>query len=240
MISIENLSVQFGGVKALSDLSVELSAPIIGIIGPNGAGKTTLLNAFSGFVPLSAGSRIEAFGSDLLAMKPHARARWGLRRSFQTEQVVDDLSVADNIRVMLDDARMSAVHKWHALLRALRFVGLEDKARWLGSDLNSFERRMLEIGRALAGNPKIVLLDEPGGGLGNIETDALREVIRRIHAEFGAMTLLIDHDVDLISATCIETMVLDFGSLIAHGPTTSVLADPKVKSAYLGDEEIAA
>lgn len=240
MINIKNLSVQFGGVKALNGLSVELRAPIIGIIGPNGAGKTTLLNAFSGFVPLSAGSRIEAFGSDLLAMKPHTRARWGLRRSFQTEQIIEDLSVVDNIRVMLDAAPISAALKQDGLLRALRFVGLEAKARWLSSDLNSFERRMLEIGRALAGNPRIVLLDEPGGGFGNIETDALRDVIRRIHVEFGAMTLLIDHDVDLISATCIETMVLDFGCLIAHGPTASVLADPKVKSAYLGDEEIAA
>jgi len=238
MIHIQNLSVQFGGVRALNNLSITLGAPIIGVIGPNGAGKTTLLNAFSGFVGLSNGSRIQAFGADLLGMTPHARARWGLRRSFQAEQVVDELSVADNMRVMLDGAPMSAALKQQALLRALHFVGLEAKALRLGGELNAFERRMVEIGRTLAGNPKIVLLDEPGGGLGTMETDALRDVILRIHAEFGAMTLLIDHDMDLISATCSETMVLDFGTLIAHGPTATVLADPKVKCAYLGDAEI--
>ncbi len=238
MIHIQNLSVQFGGVRALNNLSLTLSAPIIGVIGPNGAGKTTLLNAFSGFVRVSNGSRIQAFGADLLGMLPHARARWGLRRSFQAEQVVDELNVADNMRVMLDGAPMSAAAKQKSLLRALRFVGLEAKAFWPGGELNAFERRMVEIGRALAGNPKIILLDEPGGGLGNMETEALCGVIQRIHAEFGAMTLLIDHDMDLISATCSETMVLDFGTLIAHGPTATVLADPTVQSAYLGDAEI--
>lgn len=239
MIKVENLTVQFGGVKALNRVCVDLAAPVVGIIGPNGAGKTTLLNAFSGFVAPAPGSRISVESVDLLTMAPAARARWGLRRSFQAEQVVDDLSVAENVQVMLDSSALARPARREALDRALRFVGLHDQAHRHGRSLNAFERRLVELARAVSGHPRIVLLDEPGGGLSGSEVDTLRSVIGRIHAEFGAQTLLIDHDVDLIAAACVETMVLDFGTLIAHGPTAQVLADSRVKSAYLG-EEIAA
>jgi len=234
MIRIDNLTVQFGGVKALNDVCVHLVGPVVGIIGPNGAGKTTLLNAFSGFVPTAAGSRISMDDVDLLALTPPARARWGVRRSFQAEQVVDDLSVAENVQVILDSSALSRQERRAALERALRFVDLEDQAGRPGGSLNAFERRLVELARAVAGRPRVVLLDEPGGGLSGGEVDMLREVIGRIHPEFGACTLLIDHDVELITAACVETMVLDFGTLIAHGPTAQVLADPQVRNAYLG------
>ncbi|MBC7940358.1 MAG: ATP-binding cassette domain-containing protein, partial [Chitinophagaceae bacterium] len=199
MIAIENLTVQFGGVKALNDIGVELCAPVVGIIGPNGAGKTTLLNAFSGFVKPSAASRISAEGIDLLTLTPAARARWGVRRSFQAEQVVDELTVAENVQVVLDSSDLSRAERRDALQRALRFVGMHDQTDRKGGSLNSFERRRVELARTVAGRPRIVLLDEPGGGLSGLEVDTLRDMIGGIHAEFNAQTLLIDHDMALIA-----------------------------------------
>jgi branched-chain amino acid transport system ATP-binding protein len=238
MIEIEDISVSFGGVRALSNISAILRDPIVGIIGPNGAGKTTLLNVFSGFVSATTGT-IRVFGADVLAMAPHQRARWGVRRSFQTEQVVDDLSVADNVRVMLDSLRYSAAEREREVAKAIAYVGLSDKGHEPAQGLNAFERRMVELAKTLVGAPQLVLLDEPGAGLRAHEVATLREVIVGIHANFGAMTLLIDHDVDLIAATCVSAMVLDFGELIAFGPTAEVLRDPRVKAAYLGIEEVA-
>lgn len=239
MIEIRDLSVSFGGVRALDNLNVTLGDAIVGIIGPNGAGKTTLLNVFSGFVDPQRGS-IRAFGADLLALPPHKRARWGLRRSFQTEQVVDDLSVADNVRVMLDALPHAArADKEGQIAQALDYTGLGAQAHAPGAALNAFQRRMLELAKTLVGAPKIVLLDEPGAGLRDEEVDALRDAILGIHARFGAMTLLIDHDVEMIAATCISTMVLDFGQLLAAGATAEVLRDERVKAAYLGLEEAA-
>jgi branched-chain amino acid transport system ATP-binding protein len=239
MIEIRDVSVSFGGVRALSNLTVTLDDPVVGIIGPNGAGKTTLLNVFSGFVAPSAGS-ILAFGADLLAMRPHQRARWGLRRSFQTEQVVDDLSVADNVRAMLDSLKVASRHDREGQIdKALDFVGLTGKANEFGGSLNTYERRMVELAKTLVGSPKIVLLDEPGAGLREAEVDALREAILGIHDRFGAMTLLIDHDVEMIAATCVSTVVLDFGQLLVVGPTADILKDERVKAAYLGIEEMA-
>ena len=127
-ITIRDLSVSFGGVQALTGLDATLDDGITGVIGPNGAGKTTLLNVFSGFVPARRGS-ITAFGTDLLALPPHRRARWGLRRSFQTEQVVDDLSVADNVRAVLDPLDLTRREKAAEIAAALAHVGLGPRAR---------------------------------------------------------------------------------------------------------------
>jgi branched-chain amino acid transport system ATP-binding protein len=238
MIEIDDISVAFGGVRALSNVSATLRDPIVGIIGPNGAGKTTLLNVFSGFVAAASGS-IRAFGADVLAMAPHQRARWGLRRSFQTEQVVDDLSVADNVRVMLDSLRYSTTDKTRDIAKALDYVRLGGKRHEMAQGLNAFERRMVELAKTFVGGPKLVLLDEPGAGLRAHEVAALREIIVGINKTFGATTLLIDHDVELIAATCVSTLVLDFGEVIAFGPTADVLRDSRVKAAYLGIEEVA-
>jgi len=238
MIEIRDLSVSFGGVHALDSLTMTLKDPVVGIIGPNGAGKTTLLNVFSGFVTPSSGS-LRAFGTELLAMWPHERARWGLRRSFQTEQVVDDLSVWDNVRVVLDSApRVPGTDPRAQISTALEFVGLSRQAGVMGAALNAYERRMVELAKTVVGVPRVILLDEPGAGLRDDEAAMLREIILGIHPRFGATVLLIDHDVELIVATCASTVVLDFGQLLVVGPTADVLRDERVKAAYLGFEEL--
>ena len=236
MILIENVTVTFGGVTALNHLTVALDKPVFGIIGPNGAGKTTFLNVLSGFVTPRSG-RITMDGMDLLRLAPHQRARFGLRRSFQKEQVVDELSVEDNVRVVLDPLALSGAERQRALMAALEFVGLSALRDIHAAGLNAFERRMVEIARCIVGKPRLILLDEPGAGFSQGEVDRLRQVIDGIRTFNGATTLLIDHDVDLIQAVCEDTMVLDFGSLIAVGATAAVLTDPKVRAVYLGMED---
>jgi branched-chain amino acid transport system ATP-binding protein len=238
MISIRDLTVTFGGVMALNKVTVELVTPVVGIIGPNGAGKTTFLNVLSGFITPAAGS-IRAFGAEILPMPPHKRSRWGLRRSFQKEQVVDELTVEDNVGVMIDSLGFSHAERERQLAQALEFCGLSSIRKARAQGLNAFQRRMTEIARCLAGKPKVLMLDEPGAGLSQTEVDRLRQIILGIHAFNGAMTLLIDHDVDLIQAVCGATMVLDFGSLVISGPTREVLSDPRVRAVYLGAEEVA-
>jgi branched-chain amino acid transport system ATP-binding protein len=238
MISIRDITVTFGGVVALNKVTVDLTDPVVGIIGPNGAGKTTILNVFSGFLTPKTGS-INAFGTELLALKPHMRSRWGLRRSFQKEQVVDELSVEDNVGVVLDSLPLGGAERERHLSAALEFVGLTAVRRERASGLNAFQRRMTEIARCAAGPARLLLLDEPGAGLSQNEVDMLRRTISDIHAFNGAMTLLIDHDVDLIQAVCSSTMVLDFGSLVTSGPTRDVLNDQRVRAVYLGVEEVA-
>lgn len=237
MIEIDNLTVSFGGVTALRSVSVSLDAPVVGIIGPNGAGKTTFLNVLSGFVRPQAG-RILAFGDDLTGLLPHQRARWGLRRSFQKEQAVDELTVEDNVRVVLDALALPRRETEGDLQQALEFTGVTHLRRQPVATLNAFERRMTELARCVAGRPKLILLDEPGAGFSQVEVGLLRGVIDGIAGTIGARTFLIDHDVDLIQATCQHTMVLDFGSLVTYGETATVLADDRVRAVYLGTEEV--
>ena len=238
MISIRDITVTFGGVVALNKVTVDLTDPVVGIIGPNGAGKTTVLNVLSGFLTPKTGS-INAFGTELLALKPHMRSRWGLRRSFQKEQVVDELSVEDNVGVVLDSLSFSRAERERHLSAALEFAGLGSIRHERAAGLNAFQRRMTEIARCCAGPARLLLLDEPGAGLSQNEVEILRRTISDIHAFNGATTLLIDHDVDLIQAVCSSTMVLDFGSLVTSGPTREVLSDPRVRAVYLGVEEVA-
>jgi ABC-type branched-subunit amino acid transport system ATPase component len=137
------------------------------------------------------------------------------------------------------DSQPGAAGKAQAIAKALDYVRLGDKRHAMAQGLNAFERRMVELAKTFVGAPKLVLLDEPGAGLRAHEVDTLREVILGVHGAFGATTLLIDHNVDLIAATCTSTLVLDFGQVIAFGPTAEVLRDPRVKAAYLGIEEVA-
>ena len=238
MIAIRDITVSFGGVTALNHVTVDLSDTVVGIIGPNGAGKTTFLNVLSGFITPRGGS-IQAFGVEILPMSPHLRSRWGLRRSFQKEQVVDELTIEDNVGVVLDNLSLSGRERERHLAAALEFCGLASIRKSRAGGLNAFQRRMTEIARCAAGKPKVLMLDEPGAGLSQNEMDILRRTIMDIHAFNGAMTLLIDHDVDLIQAVCSSTMVLDFGSLVVAGPTRDVLSDSRVRAVYLGVEEVA-
>lgn len=236
MIDVQTISVHFGGVVALNQVSAQFTAPVNGIIGPNGAGKTTLMNVISGFVKVHSG-QIVMDGTNLLSLAPYRRAHWGLRRSFQKEEIANDLSVFDNVLVQVDHTGASA-SKRDEVTRMLTLVGMADKADRMGRTLNSFERRLTDIAKCLVGNPKLVMFDEPAGGLSIEESRQLGELIQSVPGETGAQVLVIDHDVELISRICTDTLVLDFGKKIAFGPTADVLADPKVKAAYLGTEEV--
>lgn len=236
MIEVRDVTVRFGGVVALSNVSTTFSKPVSGIIGPNGAGKTTLMNVFSGFVG-STGA-ISCDGQDLTRLAPHKRAHFGLRRSFQKEEIANDLTVFENVLVQIDNIRPTDRSRAADVAHMLEFVGLGDKANVPGEKLNTFERRLADVAKCLVGSPRVILFDEPAGGMSVDETQRLGELIKGIHAETGAQTLVIDHDVDLIREICEETLVLDFGCKIAFGDTGTVLADPKVKAAYLGIEEV--
>jgi ABC-type branched-subunit amino acid transport system ATPase component len=237
VIEIDGLEVRFGGVTAISNLSATLDSPVTGLIGPNGAGKTTLLNILSGFLTPTAGT-VKVDGTNISQIPTHRRAAFGIRRTFQTEQVVLNLSIHDNVAAVLDHIP-SKKDRNEEIRAALRYTGIHDRRHLLGGDLAASDRRMVEIARCLVGGPRLVMMDEPGAGLSESESDFLRQVIIGIPEFCGAQVLLVDHDVDLISDTCATTLVLDFGSKIAYGPVQEALKDPKVRAAYLGEAEAA-
>jgi branched-chain amino acid transport system ATP-binding protein len=240
VIAVEELTVRFGGVTPIDGMSVEFASGTCGLIGPNGAGKTTFFNVLSGFVrPASGGVR--AFDENLLGMADFKRARWGLRRTFQTEQAIEELSVYDNVALVYEHSATDRSAREEDVLGAIGFVGLEGDPHRRVAVLGARERRLVEVARAVVGKPRIVLLDEPAAGLSDEETVQLGRVIQRIPEHMGALVVLVDHDMSLVSACCGTTAVLDFGKLIAAGPTAEVLRDEKVIAAYLGaDEEEAA
>ena len=237
MIEVAGLTVRFGGVTSLDGMSVTFEAGTCGLIGPNGAGKTTFFNVLSGFVRPVTGT-VRAFGEDLLSMVHYRRARWGVRRTFQTEQAIEELSVFDNVAMVHEHARLSGASRRQDVLDAISFVGLDaDPSARVGT-LPAGQRRLVEVARAVVGRPRLVLLDEPAAGLPDEETSHLAEVIRRIPEQTGALAILVDHDMSLVSACCATTAVLDFGKLIASGPTAEVLRDERVIRAYLGTAEV--
>jgi len=213
-----------------------LNSRISGLIGPNGAGKTTLLNVFSGFVTPVRGS-VAVNGQMLTGVAPHLRANLGLRRTFQTDQIADDLTLFENVLAVADHAGLSSHDAEQDVKAAIEYVGLSKRLNRKGSDLSTEERHLAEIAKALIGRPILVMLDEPGAGMSESESQHLERVIRGIPDYCGAQVFLIDHDVELIAACCDETMVLDFGKLLALGPTHEVLQDAEVQKAYLGGFE---
>jgi len=182
---------------------------------------------------------VAAFGEDLLSITHFRRARWGVRRTFQTEQAIEELSVFDNVAMIHENSKMSGSSRRQDVLDAITFVGMDiDPASRVGT-LGAAQRRLVELARAVVGRPRLVLLDEPAAGLPDEETGHMGQVIRRIPEQTGAMTILVDHDMSLVSACCEETAVLDFGKMIASGTTAEVLRDERVIRAYLGTEEVA-
>jgi len=238
MIEVSDLRVRFGGVTPIDGMTVTFPQGTCGLIGPNGAGKTTFFNVLSGFVKPAAGS-VTAFGDNLLGMPDFRRARWGLRRTFQTEQAIEKLSMYDNVALVHEHSEQGRAARDEDVLGALSFVGLDGDPGTKVGTLGARERRLVEVARAVVGKPRVVLLDEPAAGLPDEETQHMGSVIRRIPEHMGALVILVDHDMSLVSACCEVTEVLDFGKLIASGPTEEVLRDEQVMRAYLGTEDAA-
>jgi len=235
MIEVNDLRVRFGGVTPIDGMTLTFPGGTCGLIGPNGAGKTTFFNVLSGFVK-PIGGTISAYGENLLAMPDFRRARWGLRRTFQTEQAIEKLSVHDNVALAHEHSERNRSARREDVLGALEFVGLDVDPNVKVGTLGARDRRLVEVARAVVGKPRLVLLDEPAAGLPDEETEHMGGVIRRIPEHMGALVILVDHDMSLVSACCEVTAVLDFGKLIASGPTPDVLRDEHVIRAYLGTQ----
>ena len=248
-LEVRDLTVRFGGIVANDSVTLAVRAGgIAGLIGPNGAGKTTLFNVITGAQPPTEG-RILLEGVDITGMNRQERARRGMARTFQNLSLVPSLSVLDN--VSLGFGRFRSAGLTSALLQlpgsrrqdrrirelggaALDFVGLGSVIDAPTSDLSYGDRRRLEIARALACDPKLLLLDEPSAGMSPFETAALADVIRRAHERFGVTVFLVEHDMSFVRALAQECTVIEFGRVIASGATATVLADPRVAEAYLG------
>jgi branched-chain amino acid transport system ATP-binding protein len=241
MIEIKDLTVRFGGVTPLDHMTITFGDGTNGLIGPNGAGKTTFFNVLSGFVRPSEGA-VTAFDANLLSMPHFRRARWGVRRTFQTEQAIEELTIYDNVMMVHEhSSKNGRGSREEDVLGAIEFVGLTASPYDRVGTLGAADRRLVEIARAVVGTPRVVLLDEPAAGLPDEETERMGAIIQKIPEDIGALVILVDHDMSLVSACCSKTAVLDFGELIASGDTAEVLRDDKVKRAYLGtDSEEAA
>ncbi|GAB6038183.1 ABC transporter ATP-binding protein [Fundidesulfovibrio butyratiphilus] len=252
LLRVRGASVRFGGVQALSEVGLDIPhRAVVSVIGPNGAGKTTLLGVISGAVA-SPGARIELAGSDIGGQKPHQRARAGVVRTFQNLEIFTTMSVVENVMTgahllarysVLDSVlRTPRFHREERRLRELAlerlaFVGLVDKAALPAGDLPYGEQRLLELARALASSPKLLLLDEPAAGMNTRETAALAKLIARVRDKLGVGVLLVEHDMDLVMDISDQVTVLNFGRVLAQGEPAVVQANPEVVAAYLGEDQ---
>jgi branched-chain amino acid transport system ATP-binding protein len=241
-LQAEQVTVRFGGVVAVDnvDLSVEPAA-ITGLIGPNGAGKTTIFNVLGGLQP-PTGGRVLLEGNDITRLKAHARARRGMARTFQRLETFGSLSVRDNIQVAAEIRKGWARDRSNPSAVAdelIDRIGLADVADARVDAVPTGTARLVELARALATRPTLLLLDEPGSGLDHLETGVLGDVLVELAAE-GMAVLLVEHDVELVMRVCDRVNVLDFGRLIAEGTPVEVQGDPAVQAAYLGagDEDL--
>jgi branched-chain amino acid transport system ATP-binding protein len=250
ILRLDHVTRRFGGLIAVDDVSLEIPAQgITAIIGPNGAGKTTLFNVISGFGEPSAG-RVVFDGHDITGLAPEAIAGRGLVRTFQLAQLFDDLTVLENVKVgrhlHTKGGLLTAVMPFRAAnieaaveataRRLLEQVGLTAQADTLAAVLPYGQKRLLEITRALAAEPRILLLDEPAAGLNRDETVRLAALLREIAAA-GTAVLLIEHDMSLVMTVAERIVVLDFGRLIAEGTPSEVRQNRDVIAAYLGTAE---
>ena len=231
LLETHDVRVRFGGVMALGGVAISVPAGLVtGLIGPNGAGKTTLFNVISGIqVPTSGSVSID--GNDVTHISPHRRARLGVARTFQRLELFGSLSVRDNVRVAAELARVPDTKTW--VNSILERVGIADLADRTAGDLPTGSARLVEIARALATRPRLLLLDEPASGLDEAETEHLGALLRALAAE-GLGVLLVEHDVGLVMRVCDEIFVLDLGVIIAHGTPAAIKENPLVLSAYLG------
>jgi branched-chain amino acid transport system ATP-binding protein len=228
---LDSIEVHFGGVAAVAGASLRAEpGRVTGLIGPNGAGKTTLFNVVSGMITPNDG-RVELDGRDLTQTAPHRRARLGVARTFQRLELFGSLSVFDNVRVAAEIAGRPAPGAVAASL--LERVGIAEHAGRVAGDLPTGTARLVEVTRALAIDPCVLLLDEPASGLDEEETVRLGELLQSLAAD-GLAVLLVEHDMELVMNICDVVYVLDVGVVIASGPPEEVRRDAAVVKAYLG------
>ena len=245
ILATRDLGLDIGGARIVADVSLEVRAgELIGIIGPNGAGKTTLFNLLSGTIRPTTGS-VELDGKDVTRDPPHRRTQAGLGRSFQVSSVFPLLSVGENVRLAaeaklggtLNIARQAARYR-PALDRAgdaLGKVGLAPRAAWPAGMLSHGDKRKLELAMLLAGDPRVILLDEPMAGVSVEDVDGLVELIRSVHADEGRTVLLVEHRMEVVIGLAERIAVMHHGALLAFDTPDRVMADETVQTAYLGE-----
>ncbi len=245
LLEADEMSVTFGGLRAVDGANLRVEeGQLVGLIGPNGAGKTTCIDALTGFVPTSNGS-IRLQGRDITSVPPHRRSHLGLGRTWQSVEPFQDLSVRENLEVAVDRPRW-----WSPLADILRpnrdrsmpsvdwalgLLGLDELGSRMPSELPHGQRKLLGVARALAAEPRLVLMDEPAAGLDTEESQLLGRRLRGI-TDHGITVFLVDHDMGLVLSVCDYIYVIEFGRLIAEGPPAEIRADERVISAYLGEQ----
>ena len=250
MLDVKNLSISFGGLKAVDDFSITIEkGQLYGLIGPNGAGKTTIFNLLTGVYKPDVG-RILLDGKDITGHKAIQINQAGIARTFQNIRLFKELSVLDNVKVGLHNhhkystlsgiLRLPSYYKVEKemderAMELLKVFDLDKEFDYKASNLPYGKQRKLEIARALATEPKLLLLDEPAAGMNPNETAELMKTIRFVRDHFDMTVLLIEHDMKLVSGICERLTVLNFGHMLAEGPTSEVLSNPEVIKAYLGE-----
>jgi len=250
MLEVTALGISFGGLRAVDELNMQIEAgALVGLIGPNGAGKTTVFNMLTGvYRPTDGGIRLD--GQNLIGKKPHEICRLGVARTFQNIRLFNNLSVLDNVKTALHNQtkyslaeslthfgsyRKKEQQMTERALEILKVFQLDTMASYQAANLPYGRQRKLEIARALATNPKLLLLDEPAAGMNPNETGELMQTIELVRRQFGVTILLIEHDMKLVSGICEYLYVLNFGRLLAEGTPKDVLKNPQVITAYLGE-----
>ncbi len=250
LLEVKNLSISFGGLLAVDNFNLTIKeGQLAGLIGPNGAGKTTVFNLLTGVYQPTCGS-IVLDGVNLVGKKTAQINRLGIGRTFQNIRLFNKLSVIDNVKIALQHeytySTLTAIlrlPKYYKVekqmnqraLELLEVFGLEEEALVLASNLPYGKQRKLEIARALATNPKLLLLDEPAAGMNPFETQELMDTINSVQEKFNMTILLIEHDMKLVAGICKDLTVLNFGQVLTKGKTNSVLNNPEVIKAYLGE-----